>query len=46
MNADQQLGLTDEQVLQSRKEHGANTLTPPQREPLWKLFIEKFDDAT
>ncbi|MDR0869214.1 MAG: calcium-translocating P-type ATPase, PMCA-type, partial [Planctomycetaceae bacterium] len=39
-------GLTDEQVLQSRKEHGANTLTPPQREPLWKLFIEKFDDAT
>ncbi|GHT26003.1 calcium-translocating P-type ATPase, PMCA-type [Planctomycetales bacterium] len=41
-----QTGLTDEQVLQSRKEHGANTLTPPPREPLWKLFLEKFNDAT
>lgn len=39
-------GLTDVQVLQSRKEHGANTLTPPKRDPLWKLFLEKFDDAT
>lgn len=39
-------GLTEEQVLQSRQKHGANTLTPPPREPLWKLFLEKFDDAT
>jgi Ca2+-transporting ATPase len=46
MTPNQQLGLTDEQVLQSRQEHGANTLTPPKRDPLWKLFLEKFDDAT
>ncbi|MEQ9426736.1 MAG: calcium-translocating P-type ATPase, PMCA-type [Cyclobacteriaceae bacterium] len=37
-------GLTDEQVIQSRQEHGNNLLTPPQREPLWKLFLEKFED--
>jgi Ca2+-transporting ATPase len=46
MTHEQYTGLTDEQVLQSRKEHGANTLTPPKRDPLWKLFLEKFDDAT
>ncbi|GHT23388.1 calcium-translocating P-type ATPase, PMCA-type [Planctomycetales bacterium] len=39
-------GLTDEQVLQSRTAHGANILTPPPKEPLWKLFLEKFDDLT
>lgn len=37
-------GLTDEQVLQSRKLHGINLLTPPKREPLWKLYLEKFSD--
>lgn len=37
-------GLTDEQVLKSRKEHGHNVLTPPERESLWKLFLEKFED--
>ena len=37
-------GLTDEQVTQSREQHGSNTLTPPEREPLWKLFLEKFED--
>ena len=30
--------------LLSRKNHGANLLTPPKREPLWKLFLEKFED--
>jgi len=39
-------GLTDEQVHQSRQLHGANTLTPPPRDPLWKLFLEKFEDPT
>lgn len=38
------VGLTDEQVLESRKQHGNNLLTPPEREPLWKLFLEKFED--
>ncbi|MDR1055213.1 MAG: cation-translocating P-type ATPase [Prevotellaceae bacterium] len=37
-------GLTNEQVLESRKKHGANILTPPKRDPLWKLFLEKFED--
>jgi Ca2+-transporting ATPase len=37
-------GLTDEQVLESRRQHGANVLTPPERDPLWKLFLEKFED--
>lgn len=37
-------GLTDEQVIASRKEHGSNVLTPPAREPLWKQFLHKFDD--
>jgi len=37
-------GLTDNQVKESRQKHGANLLTPPEKEPLWKLFIEKFED--
>lgn len=37
-------GLTDQQVLSSRKKNGANILTPPKRESLWKLFFEKFED--
>ncbi len=24
--------------------HGANILTPPEKEPLWKQFLEKFGD--
>ncbi len=37
-------GLTDEQVRQSRSEHGANILTPPAQTPLWKQFLRKFSD--
>ena len=37
-------GLTDEQVLVSRQEHGVNVFTPPAAEPLWKQFLKKFDD--
>ncbi len=37
-------GLTSEQVEQSRRQHGSNTLTPPAKEPVWKLFLEKFQD--
>ena len=37
-------GLTGEQVIASRREHGSNVLTPPAREPLWKQFLHKFDD--
>lgn len=38
------IGLTDEEVLKSRLEHGVNLLTPPKRPSLWKLYLEKFED--
>jgi Ca2+-transporting ATPase len=37
-------GLTLQQVEENRKRYGDNTLTPPEKTPLWKLFLEKFDD--
>ena len=37
-------GLTDSEVLASRSKHGVNILTPPEKEPLWKRFLEKFGD--
>ena len=37
-------GLTTAQVLESRKQHGENVLTPPKKDPLWKQFLEKFTD--
>lgn len=37
-------GLTSPEVLQSRAKYGANVLTPPEKEPLWKQFLEKFSD--
>ena len=38
------VGLNDEQVRQSRAEHGDNLLTPPKRPSMWKLYLEKFQD--
>ena len=35
-------GLTDTEVLASREQHGANVLTPCEKDPLWKQFLEKF----
>ena len=37
-------GLTAEQVIASRQLHGDNVLTTPEPSPLWKQFLEKFDD--
>ena len=37
-------GLTSAEVEESRHLHGANLLTPPPREPWWKLYLEKFED--
>ncbi len=37
-------GLNEAEVKESRKRFGKNTLTPPPRTPLWKLFLEKFKD--
>ncbi len=36
-------GLTDAEVLESRKKHGANILTPPEKETLWDKFKECFN---
>ncbi|MDR2410448.1 MAG: calcium-translocating P-type ATPase, PMCA-type [Bacteroidales bacterium] len=38
------IGLTDAQVIESRRQHGENILTPPKKESLWVLFLEKFTD--
>lgn len=38
------IGLTDAEVLESRKKYGVNILTSPEKEPLWKQFLEKFTD--
>lgn len=39
-------GLNDEQVKQNRSRYGSNELTPPKRDPWYKLFFEKFKDPT
>src|SRR5438132_2333593 len=37
-------GLSPEAVAASRQRFGANRLTPLPREPLWRKFLEKFDE--
>ena len=37
-------GLTDAQVIESRKQYGENILTPPEKEPWWKQLLEKFTE--
>ncbi len=37
-------GLSNQEVMESRQRHGDNTLTPPKRESVWKLYLEKFSD--
>ena len=37
-------GLTSQQVEESRLKYGSNVLTPPEKESLWKQFLEKFED--
>ena len=32
--------LNESQVAESRKEHGVNILTPPEKESLWKQFVQ------
>lgn len=38
------VGLTDAEVAESRARYGANILTPAKKDPLWKRFLEKFND--
>ncbi len=37
-------GLTAAEVEQSRLEHGENLLTPPKKQSVWRLYLEKYDD--
>ena len=38
------MGLTEDEVRQSRRTHGENVLTPPKKESLLKKFLGKFND--
>lgn len=44
IDKNKRIGLTDEQLKQSREQHGKNVLTPPQRTSLWKLYLDKYRD--
>lgn len=44
IDKNRRIGLADEQVKQSREQHGKNVLTPPQRTSLWKLYLDKYRD--
>ena len=44
IDKNKRIGLTDEQVKQSREQHGRNVLTPPQRTSLWNLYLDKYRD--
>lgn len=37
-------GLTKQEVEESRRLHGENILTPPEKASLWSQFLEKFND--
>ncbi len=41
---DRYTDLTDAEVLESRKKNGVNILTPPEQDPWWKEFLDKFSD--
>ena len=38
------IGLTEKEVAESRRLHGANVLTPPAHTSLWKLYLDKYRD--
>ncbi|MFA4859664.1 calcium-translocating P-type ATPase, PMCA-type [Methanoregula sp.] len=37
-------GIASKDAERLRATHGANAMTPPVREPLWKQYLEKFND--
>lgn len=37
-------GLTSDEVAEQRRKFGSNILTPPAREPWWKLYLSKYED--
>ena len=44
IDKNKRFGLTDEQVRESREQYGRNVLTPPHRNSLWKLYLDKYRD--
>lgn len=44
MSQIENVGLTDAEVLESRRKNGVNVLTPPEQDPWWKEFLDKFSD--
>lgn len=39
-------GLSSKQIELNRTRYGTNCLTPPEKTPLWKQYLEKFEDPT
>lgn len=37
-------GLSEQEVIDSRRINGTNMLTPPRRTSLWKLYLDKYRD--
>jgi Ca2+-transporting ATPase len=37
-------GLSAAEVLASRQQYGENVLTPPRRQSMWRLYMEKYQD--
>ena len=42
--SDKKQGLSAAEVSMSRLEHGENVLTPPRRQSMWRLYLEKYQD--
>ncbi len=42
--SDKRQGLSAAEVLASRQKHGENVLTPPKRQSMWRLYLEKYED--
>ena len=42
--SDKRQGLSATEVAMSRLEHGENVLTPPRRQSMWRLYLEKYQD--
>lgn len=38
------VGLSEEGVIESRRLHGSNILSPAKKDPLWRRFLKKFGD--
>jgi P-type Ca2+ transporter type 2C len=43
---DKEQGLTPEQLRESHEKFGNNRLTPPERKPAWKIYLENYKEPT